>query len=182
MIKYWCLNFDFYEKLKKKFLDYGLKNNLWLMQYQYNIQEKGSVTKNWNIVKEIQLNDFCVAYLKHSMFFATGKAISPRKPAKHNDNVQRTITDKTHIYNDGIIHYTDSSVFYEDLTGNFFIDDWKYGQRIDIESWENVNSTGIKIKGLLDTVQEMGMTCRTAAFQISENFYYKIVSALRNGN
>ncbi len=60
MTNYWCVTFDFEECLK-----YGLSKRLWMMQYQYALDEenvfqgdrKYSVKANWRRTKDIQVGD-----------------------------------------------------------------------------------------------------------------------------
>lgn len=183
MGKYWCVNFDGVQEI----LEHGLEENLWLMQYQYNAQRTGLVTANWNVVGKTKVGDWCVAYLKGPRFYAIGRIVAPRKSVTHYDTIQRTVDEKEHHYKDGIVHYTDASAFYEDFTdeweyrtqenGRWVV--WKYPQRIDVEEWRHIKQSGIYLEGLGPDVRKMGSFCRTAAFQISEQFFTGIRNALR---
>ena len=145
MPNYFCVNF--YTQDGKDKLEYGLSHKLWLMQYQYKVQEtQGMTTSNWNTVKHVAVNDWIVAY-SQNRFYAVGLVKAPRIKANYIDNVDRTINDKAHKYATGIIHYSDAQAFYENLNeDNGFYGEW--GQRIDVEDWIFVNENGVVVPGL----------------------------------
>jgi hypothetical protein len=84
-----------------------------------------------------------VAYLRPNTFFAVGKAREPRKAANHEDAVNRTLTQHSHIYFDGVVHYTDAEgAFYEDFTDPFKVVTYNYfcGRCLQaFASWQGIN-------------------------------------------
>lgn len=159
MTNFWCVNFDFDGCLK-----HGLANKLWMMQYQYALDEnnvfqgdrKNSVSANWRRTKDIEVGDWFVAYLPKdksstgNTYFAVGQVRRPRKASKPRSNISKVeayIAKKSsHEIASGVVHYSDAPVFYED-----FDDDWsdvdfpamKYAQRVDVESWLHVVPEGV---------------------------------------
>ena len=105
MTNYWCVNFDFEECLT-----HGLKKKLWMMQYQYELDDnnifqgdrKNSVSANWRRTKDIQVGDWFVAYLPKdksstgNTYFAIGCVRKPRRGAKPRSNIS---TVETYIAN-----------------------------------------------------------------------------------
>jgi hypothetical protein len=135
----------------KKFVERAIKLNSALMQYEYGIQDQGTVTSNWKFIKD-ELKEGDILFLRGGeRIYAVGKIIKPRKSTAvilHMDNI---IQDKSHVVDDidycsskydGCIHFDDCPVFYEDLSGGE--NDW--GQRIDVEAWKYYYSEGIYCK------------------------------------
>src|SRR5262249_30954491 len=132
--------------------------------------------------------DWCVAYIPSSRFYAIGKVIQPRKQPTCTDNIARTLRDERHLHFSGIVRYTDSQdAFYEDFTDEWTVqsnnyrchacrgnpgqlESWKYPQRIAVEGWECLRTSGVKVKGL--------KSLRLAAFQITKPFFDDVRTAL----
>ena len=92
MPRYWCANFSPDDKVQTR-LNYGFMNNLWLMQYQYGLQEQGPVTNNWKMAQQVAPGDSIVAWVSQpARFFGTTRVRGPRLPANQHDSVQRTLT------------------------------------------------------------------------------------------
>jgi|694.fasta_scaffold12389_14 hypothetical protein len=186
MEQYWIANFDFEECLK-----YGLRNKLWMMQYQYsdavgNVfqgDRPSAVTTNWRQVKEVQVGDFLVAYLSRRRrpngFFAIGKVIAPRKKPNHIGIVEDYVSRKqSHEFSKGVIHYTDAIAFYEDLSDKWRPKDdtlSRYAQRIDVESWNLVCETGAPWLSEIDVGPSQQ---QRALFQIKKSWFRKIAKSL----
>ena len=169
--------------------------------YGHDYQEKkppGTITKNWNAAGGIRAGDWCVAYLKHSRFYAIGKVTSPRKQRIHQDTFERTQRDHRHIYLDGTVAYGNAEdAFYEDFTDEWDLplnnpicasckahrgqrnEVWQYPQRIDVEKWEHWVQKGVPLKGLDKAVRSISGSYRIAAFKIPRFFFDKIRTTLR---
>jgi hypothetical protein len=199
MTRYWCVNFDAVEVLQN-----GLQQNFWAMQYQYSNSghvyqgspnQLHSTTKHWKVVAEVKLGDWFVAYLPPKRFYAIGEVIEPRKRDRHRnqpiyeDSIERTMTEQTHRFLDGVVHYThDASVFYEDFTDPWVLsginqyselqENWKYPQRIDVREWE-YKGAGVPVDGLAEAVSFPSY--RLALFEIPEPFFEIIRARLQAG-
>lgn len=123
----------------------AVKNNYAFMQYEYGMEDTGKVTQNWNKILEIEEGD--VIFLRgDARIYAFGHAIRPRLQADIELNAKEIIRKREHgKYNSseyrGIIHFSDSDVFYENLDG-----EEQWGQRIDVDSWQLYYANGIPAK------------------------------------
>lgn len=175
MSKLWCVNFESVDCLH-----HGIRNNLWLMGYQYAKKgtdapaRKAAITRNWKRLEHITAGDRLVAYLPGNKFFATGTVISPRRQKTSLDRYD-TITDylkRGKAYTSGYV-YLSSSVAYENFTDGKF----SHPVRIDVEEWENFVPDGVSVAGppvpRFKTVY--------AAFDINEDRFDEIRSSLSGG-
>jgi hypothetical protein len=190
MEKYWVANFDLEECLQ-----YGLRNKLWMMQYQYSDAEgnvfqgdrPSSVTTNWRQVKDVQVGDFLVAYLSRKRspngFFTVGKVVAPRKRSSRIGTVEEYISSRQlHENSKGIIHYSDAPAFYEDFNDRWRPSDnslHRYGQRIDVESWNFLCESGVPWLKEIDVGPSQQ---RRALFQIKKSWFNKIVKSLKDSS
>lgn len=194
MKTYWCANFD-----RGNVLEHGLEIDAWLLQYQYehggfeyqgNRRQKGRTTAVWKSLTEIAVGDWLLAYLSGNAFFAVGRVSRPRKLSKnpiHQDCVSRTVTEKRHIYLDGLVRYTDAKALYEDFTDSWSVSlarrhrgqprTWLYPQRIDIEQWKYVVQDGITVTGLASAAPLPDY--RKPIFEIDANFFREVSKELR---
>lgn len=189
MAKYWCVNFDSEDCLK-----YGLKHNLWMMQYQYaddhgngfQSHKPGTISNNWQQLKNVSPGDLIVAYLKKNRYFAVGKVRTPRHDKSVSD-VTTTIdkyldAKRSHDHKNKCVFYTDASVLYEDFT-----DKWRhpgdklsrYAQRIDVEEWQYIAPECIEMKGLLKYILK---NPRLAVTKIDEAFFRRIEKQLKKSS
>lgn len=176
MPRYWCANFNPGDGEEER-LNYGLMNNLWLMQYQYGQQKKGPVARNWTMARQIAPGDSIVAWVSQpSRFFGTGRVREPRLPADQTDSVQRTLDQHTHRYTDGVVHYEDAPAFYENLrTENGFDRTW--AQRLDVEKWNAVNKAGVHApKGFEESMRSF---VQNALVEITPEYFRAIEMELR---
>ena len=188
MEKYWIANFDFEECLQ-----YGLRNKLWMMQYQYSDADgnvfqgdrPSAVTTNWRQAKDVQVGDFLVAYLSRKRrpngFFAIGKVVAPRKKPNHVSTVEGYVSRKqSHGFSKGVIHYSDAPAFYEDFNDKWRPNDdslSRYAQRIDVESWSFVCEAGAPWLSEIDVGPSQQ---QRALFQIKKSWFGKIVKSLKD--
>jgi hypothetical protein len=186
MTTYWCVNFDSESKVC---LEYGIKKNLWMMQYQYkddlgNVfqddDQKAATTANWKRLSLVKVGDKVVAYLPKSRFFAIGTVIEPRRsktPQDLTDTIGQYVERKrSHDHKSGFVYYT--PVFYEDFTDTWTHPDNKlmrYAQRIDVDQWQYVDPEGVTVKGLGEIpVYEL----HKAVFEIKKEFFDTIKKSL----
>src|SRR5262245_54724176 len=116
MPAYWCVNFDgeagpLGDKPREDVLNHGLRESMWLMQYQYSDEthnyqghprQRAATTRNWNQAGRVQPGDWIVAYLPESTFYAVGEVIEPRvrprhtNQPNHQDSISRTVSEHRH--------------------------------------------------------------------------------------
>lgn len=147
LTRYWLANFT---RIKagnledRGNLDYGLNNNVWVMQYQYGPQDPGPVANNWGMARQVSPGDVLVAWLANPpQFFAIGTVRRPRSQADHTDTVERTLKQRSHLYHDGIVNYESDTAFYEDFSTPLEPHQ-PWAQRIDVEEWTLVAPKGIE--------------------------------------
>jgi hypothetical protein len=188
MIKYWCVNFD-----HPACLEHGIRNKLWLMQYQYaddhgrvfQGNKKGAIRKNWERLETIKPNHWFVAYLKPSTFFAVGKVIKPRRAKTAQDHTNSIATyleqKRSHRQATGYVYYT--SVFYENFTDKWTLPAdplMRYPQRIDVDQWRCYVPNGITREGLLGKVPPYEL--QKAVFEITKSDFEAITRELLSEN
>lgn len=186
--KCWCVNFDHLDCLQ-----YGLDNNLWMMQYQYSDpaghefqggNQISTTTRMWRRLAEVEVGDRFVAYLSGNWFFATGTVISPRRvqtPKDAVDDVESYVKRKdSHSRKRGYVYYTPA--FYEN-----FDDKWRhpgdrisrYAQRIDVDNWQYQFADGVSVKGLgAIPPNEIQM----AVFEIDPQLFESIEAELKSAS
>lgn len=165
-LRHWILRIPDKEKL-----DYCIENNLWMMQYEYGIQNNHGVTKNWRMISQVKEGD-CVLLLlmNQNKFIAWGTAIKPRLKSDYTATYKDVIKKHKHDYNNGIIHYKDAECFYDNLNGQKLFDNQKWGQRIDVTSWENINQDGIIVSGKIKSINSN----RGAVVEIEKEFFDEV--------
>jgi hypothetical protein len=197
MARFWCVNFD-----AEEVLQHGLQHDFWAMQYQYSHgghvyqgspNQLHSTTKHLKAVVEVEAGDWLVAYLKPKTFYAVGEVIVPRQRAGqrghpvHEDSIERTVSEQTHRFLDGIVRYTETRVYYDDFTDPWVLsginsyseqrENWKYPQRIDVRQWED-KCAGVQVDGLAEAVAFP--LYRLAVFEIPASFFEIIRAGLRS--
>jgi MoxR-like ATPase len=68
---YWL--FNVYFKGGNEVWNYCRDNNCFAMQYEYNVQDSASVTKNLNVAREVKVGDYCIAYTGEKSIIGAGK-------------------------------------------------------------------------------------------------------------
>ena len=132
------------------------KNNYCYCQFEYRtensdeekkyFQRSSSVTSNWQFLKEVKAYDIIILS-RSNLKFAWGYAIKPRF---ENDYLEKKVVNCGKIikekYNqfrsdnyNGYVEFEDCECFYENLEDG--IGEW--GQRIDIDKWNNYKGKGI---------------------------------------
>ena len=130
-----------------------------------------------------------MAYLKPKTFYAVGEVIEPRQRdwqrghPVHEDSVERTTSEQTHQFLDGIVRYTETPVFYDDFTGPWVLpyseqpEQYTYPQRIDVREWED-QCDGVQVDGVAQAVAFP--LYRLAVFEIPKAFFERIRAALQS--
>lgn len=205
---FWCVNFDGASGplggLKREYvLEHGLAEQSWLMQYQYrhhghtyqgHTAQLAATKKNWRAAGKVKPGDWLVAYLPTNRFYAVGQVINRRfRPRHHNrmiqlDTIERTTSDRTHTFFDGLVEYADSGAMYEDFTGadawslpvvnprSIEPEVWLYPQRIDVETWLHVVGDGVMVPVLHQIPVHQ---IQLSVFEIPESTFNEIRNALQ---
>lgn len=176
---------------------HGLEMSLWMMQYQYALDDehpfqgdrKAPVTANWRRTKDIQVGDWFVAYLPKkkspsgNTFFAVGQVRQPRKIAKPPSNVstveEYVKSQNSHQIASGVVRYSDSPAFYEDFDDHWHAagsPEMKYAQRIDVDRWLHVVPDGV---AWLPKLAIGPNEIQRAFFEIEEPHFHEISNTLQ---
>ena len=148
--RYWIArltNDDYWEK--------AIDENLWYCQQRYGYQSTAAVSNFLSKAKEVSVND--VIFLAYGNGLYSYGVVHPC-PFETNQiaSLEKIISEKSYEYKTGIVKFTDSNAFYEDLRNG----EESWGQRICVQKWlcydENstVNTYGIKDYILSGVVQE----------------------------
>lgn len=123
-----------------------IKSNYCKMQYEYDFQNNSSVSRNWKNAMNLREGD--IVFLRgKNKFYAYGRVVKPRRKADITLKMSDIIRKKNHEFDGinyrsdsykGIICFSDSDVFYENLEGES-----EWGQRIDVDSWRCYCRDGI---------------------------------------
>jgi 5-methylcytosine-specific restriction endonuclease McrBC GTP-binding regulatory subunit McrB len=132
----------------KKYVEWAIKLNSALMQYEFGFQDQGQVKRNWDFLKD-QLEEGDILFLRGGdHLYAYGKIIKPRTLADITLKMSEIISKRSHNVDninyrsddyDGCIHFADCHIFYEDLSDG----EQEWGQRIDVDGWKYYNPEGI---------------------------------------
>lgn len=108
----------------------ALTNGYWCTQQRYEHQKKSAVTNLLNIVKQVQEGDILLlTYGREICAYGVVKD-APFETAQMS-NLDQTIQDNENEFDSGIVRFSDSNVFYEDL--NEGTENW--GQRLYVGEW-----------------------------------------------
>ena len=126
----------------------AFNEQIWLTQQRYGQQATQTVTVVWSNAKQVQAGDVLLL-TSGNRIYAYGYAQPCPYEADYYTSIQKAIDIKGHEFFSGIVRFTDSEVFYEDLEGD--CDNW--GQRIKVDQWRyfmdpsDVNTSGLTILG-----------------------------------
>lgn len=148
----------------------AIHEQIWLTQQRYDQQTTQAVTIVWSNARQVQPGDILLL-TSGNKIFAFGRAVPCPYEADHITSIEKTIDLREHEYYSGIVSFTDSEVFYEDLEGD--CDNW--GQRIKVDQWQyymessDVNTSGMKTIGGIP---------QSSIYQISEESAKKKINEL----
>lgn len=131
-------------------VDNAIKNQSCLCQYEYEFQDGKTVTRIWNIMREIKEGDIIILGSSgNSKKYAWGYAIKPRFSKKDLEKVKLNCESMIHTRHDnfkyrsdnynGYIEFEDCECFYENLEDG----ENQWGQRIDVDMWHDYNEDSI---------------------------------------
>jgi MoxR-like ATPase len=166
---YWVVNgYD------KERLEYCLNNDLFVMQFQYNVQRNADVSRLLGKAKKIKEGDKVLLF-NSNKYYAHGTFVKAEIPGSAEQLLADQITNKKINLKEEIITYSDAPCYFEDLRDtNGFNSDW--GERLTIEEWENKNIDGINVPGIADQIE--GIITDTIIKLKDSKFYNKIKSVL----
>lgn len=173
--KYWVVNGFDYERI-----NFDLENDTYAMFFQYNVQNKGEVTRTLNTAKRIKPGDKVLLfnqnkYFGHSTFINTENEIESTLQTTLSDVIKNAIKNEQ----GQVVTFTDAKCLYEDLTvDNGFKGEW--GQRLSLQGWEDVNEWGINISGIMEHLGKSSIITNTI-IELKDKTFFDLVKHTLSG-
>ncbi len=149
----------------------AVENHFWLAQQRYGQQTSTAVSGVLGLVKEIKEGD--IIFLTYgNKIYAYGNVVKCPYESNQVSNLSDVIRRNQYDFQEGIVLFNDSDVFYEDLREG--LDSW--GQRISVDQWHyyqkntNVTTGGMKheiTKGI-SQMSILGITEKFAMKKMNE--------------
>ena len=149
----------------------AVENHFWLAQQRYGQQTSTAVSGVLGLVKEIKEGD--IIFLTYgNKIYAYGNVVKCPYESNQVSNLSDVIHRNQYDFQEGIVLFNDSDVFYEDLREG--LDSW--GQRISVDQWHyyqkntNVTTGGMKheiTKGI-SQMSILGITEKFAMKKMNE--------------
>ncbi len=165
--KYWIAKLsdeDYWEK--------AVNDCVWCAQQRYGLQTTSAVTNFLAQVKKVHKGD--VLFLTYgNLIYAYGIVKEFTSEKAQVSSIAKTIENKVNEYNSGIVKFSESDVFYEDLRNGE--DDW--GQRINVEKWLCYNhDTQVSTEGVVSEITSGVVSL--SLYGVSKEFGEKIMKNL----
>ena len=110
--------------------DIAIDNHLWLTQQRYGQQDSRAVSRILGVVSKVKVSDVILLTYGREIY-AYGNVIPCPFDSEQLSSLQNVVYDNKHDYTSGIVKFSDSETFYEDLRNG----DDKWGQRIIVDQW-----------------------------------------------
>lgn len=124
--------------------DKAVNEHIWLTQQRYGQQSSSAVSNIWGIVSAVKPGDILLLTYG-SGIYAAGKVLACPYSTKQVSSIKKTVENNHHEFNSGIVRFSDSEAFYEELERD--CDNW--GQRIMVEQWDYyVDDTTVHTNGM----------------------------------
>ncbi len=154
-----------------------IENNYWIMQYQYGKEKTAKVTEHLNSMPKVKEGDYILLVSRESRTaHAWGVARAPRLEADYEDSINLRLQERKSKHSEGIVHFDDAECFYENLSDPLDGSNG-YGQRIDIEQWNNISAKGVKLAENISEAREGGQYA--SFYKIKEDYFEKMRSMLK---
>lgn len=110
--------------------DEAIEKHIWMTQQRYGIQKSQAVSGILNMVSQVKRGD--ILFLTyHNEIYAYGTVVDCPFQSNQISSIKNVVGRNKHDYYSGIVRFSDSDVFYEDLE-----EDCKnWGQRIMVDGW-----------------------------------------------
>lgn len=123
----------------------AIEKHIWMTQQRYGIQKSQAVSGLLNIVSQVKRGDILLLTY-YNEIYAYGTVVDCPFQSNQISSIKNVVERNQHDYYSGIVRFTDSKVFYEDLEG----DCTNWGQRIMVDGWHyylsqsHVSTSGIQ--------------------------------------
>lgn len=125
--------------------DEAIEKHIWMTQQRYGIQKSQVVSGLLNIVSQVKRGDILLLTY-HNEIYAYGTVVDCPFQSNQISSIKNVVERNEHNYYSGIVRFSDSDVFYEDLEED--CENW--GQRIMVDGWHyylgqsHVSTSGIQ--------------------------------------
>lgn len=125
--------------------DEAIEKHIWMTQQRYGIQKSQVVSGLLNIVSQVKRGDILLLTY-HNEIYAYGTVVDCPFQSNQISSIKNVVERNEHDYYSGIVRFSDSDVFYEDLEED--CENW--GQRIMVDGWHyylgqsHVSTSGIQ--------------------------------------
>lgn len=123
----------------------AIEKHIWMTQQRYGIQDSRVVSGLLNIVSQVKRGDILLLTY-YNEIYAYGTVVDCPFQSNQISSIKNVVGRNKHDYYSGIVRFSDSDVFYEDLE-----EDCKnWGQRIMVDGWHyylpqsRVSTSGIQ--------------------------------------
>nr|WP_315150689.1 AAA family ATPase [uncultured Flavobacterium sp.] len=171
--KYWVVNGFDYERI-----NFDIENDSYAMYFQYNVQNQGDVTRTLKTAKRIKPGDKVLLY-NSNKFFGHSTFVETEIESTLETTLNNVIDNKIKNEEDQIVTFTDAKCLYEDLTiDNGF--NGKWGQRLNVQGWEDVNEKGIYISGIMEHLGPSSIITNTI-IELKDKTFFDQVKKILSG-
>lgn len=130
--------------------DTAIQQHLWLTQQRYEFQKHSAVSNFWGIVAAVKIGDILLLSYGNRIF-ACGKVVNCPFESSQISSIKEVVSNNRHDFNDGVVRFSDSDVFYEDLENG--TQNW--GQRIQVDQWQYyTDSSSVLTSGMGDSITQ----------------------------
>ena len=151
----------------------ALDNHIWLTQQRYGIQNSTAVTQILDCVRNIKTDDVILLAYGNEIY-AYGNVMDCPFASNQVSSLADVIKNNKHQYNDGIVRFADSDVFYEDLKDG--CENW--GQRIVVDQWHYyLENTSVTTQGITLEINQGNQ--RMSICGVSEKFATEKINELK---
>lgn len=125
--------------------DEAIEKHIWMAQQRYGIQKSQAVSGLLNIVSQVKRGDILLLTYCNEIY-AYGTVVDCPFQSNQISSIKNVVRRNKHDYYSGIVRFSDSDVFYEDLEED--CENW--GQRIMVDGWHyylpqsRVSTSGIQ--------------------------------------
>lgn len=125
--------------------DEAIEKHIWMTQQRYGIQKSQAVSGALNMVSQVKRGDILLLTY-YNEIYAYGTVVDCPFQSNQISSIKNVVGRNKHDYYSGIVRFSDSDVFYEDLEED--CENW--GQRIMVDGWHyylpqsRVSTSGIQ--------------------------------------
>lgn len=126
----------------------AIEKHIWMTQQRYGIQKSQAVSGLLNIVSQVKRGDILLLTY-YNEICAYGTVVDCPFQSNQISSIKKVVERNQHDYYSGIVRFTDSKVFYEELEND--CENW--GQRIMVDGWHYyLNQSLVSTSGIQNDI------------------------------